>query len=216
METHLKNHLVWNKLSSPFMNWNLFKSVFTEKALDYWQDTQIYLLWSMNINSLILAPNPLHCGFSEIAFLSTPTMCRLNSAVPTCGKTAAVRVLLNNFGCRTMKAGDLEIITTRRWQSSHPAQTSWAWIAAYLKREKSPAAPAPRKYSFSVRRRVNFHGRDLVRAEASLRTRSVLSAVFQGLNEAQLWPLDGGQTEYIENAHLLLHHYLQHHQLKWL
>ena len=62
---------------------------------------------------------------------------------------------------------------------------------------------------------MNFHGRDLVRAEARVRTRSVLSAVFQGLNEAQLWPLDGGQTEYIENAHLLLHHHLQHHQLKW-
>ena len=54
---------------------------------------------------------------------------------------------------------------------------------------------------------MNFHGRDLVRAEARVRTRSVLSAVFQGLNEAQLWPLDGGQTEYIENAHLLLHHH---------
>ena len=61
-------------------------------------------------------------------------------------------------------------------------------------------------------RRVNFHGRDLVGAEARRRTRSVLSAVFQGLNEAQLWPLDGGQTEYIENAHLLLLH-RQHHQL---
>ena len=60
--------------------------------------------------------------------------------------------------------------------------------------------------------RVNFHGRDLVGAEARRRTRSVLSAVFQGLNEAQLWPLDGGQTEYIENAHLLQLH--QHHQLK--
>ena len=59
---------------------------------------------------------------------------------------------------------------------------------------------------------MNFHGRDLVGAEARRRTRSVLSAVFQGLNEAQLWPLDGGQTEYIENAHLLLHR-RQHHQL---
>lgn len=101
---------------------------------------------------------------------------------------------------------------TPPWQSSHPAQTSWAWIAAYLKREKSPAL-APRKYSFSLRRRrLNFHGRDLVGAEARRRTRSVLSAVFQGLNEAQLWPLDGGQTEYIENARLLLQHH-QHHQL---
>ena len=68
------------------------------------------------------------------------------------------------------------------------------------------------RFPFGGGGRVNFHGRDLVGAEARRRTRSVLSAVFQGLNEAQLWPLDGGQTEYIENAHLLLHH-RQHHQL---
>ena len=123
-------------------------------------------------------------------------------SVPTLGKTAAVCVLDNegwwpwndhNPSLTILASGPdilgLNCCLSETWKVSDGSEKVFVFRAA-----------------------VNFHGRDLVRAEARVRTRSVLSAVFQGLNEAQLWPLDGGQTEYIENAHLLQLH--QHHQLK--
>ena len=141
-----------SKVNSPTTRyeWNsdIFKSVSRRKPVDRMDNILSSLKYQFPETGWLADSSALRIQQNSFYRRLQQCVVALLNSLPQLAERQSHSVWTSFGG--TMKAGDLEIIKTRRGQSSHPVQTSWAWIAAYLKREKSPVAP--RKYSFSVRR----------------------------------------------------------------